>query len=130
MSYGRALSGQTSVNLSRYVTGKKLVIDAIYRRLTTPRGTLRGSEEAEQYGFDVTGLVGTSESDPRFLTAPEFIRNELLKDDRVADVDVSVAYADGRLQIDIVGVLRDEGETFSLVLTPGEAGVILGVVDV
>ena len=56
---------------------------ALYRRLITPRGTLRGSEAAAAYGFDVSGYVGAVGYPAARQAFSALVTGELLKDDRV-----------------------------------------------
>ena len=74
----------------RYVRGPELVAQACYRRLTTPRGTLRGGADEANYGLDLVGLVGTITTPAHVAALPGRIQNELRKDERVADVAADV----------------------------------------
>lgn len=87
---GKDVSCTGSLRTGRFVSGLRLVAEAAYRRLTTPRGMLRGGEQELNYGLDLTELIGAT--DPRTLVAmlPGRIRAELLKDPRIAAVEVSV----------------------------------------
>ncbi len=87
---GRDVSCTDSIRTGRFVTGARLVGEACYRRLTTPRGMLRGGEEEENYGLDLTELVGTTNIDSAAASLPGRIRAELEKDERVASVSVDV----------------------------------------
>ncbi len=109
---------------------------ALYRRLITPRGTLRGvsdSDDESNYGFDVASYVGKVGYDTAINALPGLIRGELLKDDRVRDVAVKVTKTVGAdklidLVITIDVVLQDEGENFALTLSVDEAGTeLLGI---
>lgn len=88
--YGRDISCTDSLRTGRYVTGYRLIGEAIYRRLTTPRGTLRGGEAEENYGLDLVGLLGARATDDLVATLPDRIRNELLKDERIETVEVEI----------------------------------------
>lgn len=88
--FGRDLSCTTSLQTMRYVTGARLVGEAAYRRLTTPRGMLRGSEEDSVYGLDLTALVGKGDPFAVAASLPGQIRAELVKDERIVDVDVEI----------------------------------------
>jgi hypothetical protein len=120
--YGVDTWATDSLFTGRLARGKTLVAQACYRRLTTPRGTLRGGPEEENYGIDMSGLVGAH--DPARVAAmlPSMIRGELLKDDRIADVDTQVTYAlatDGTATFDVVinVATYDDGNDFELTLT-------------
>ncbi len=128
MSYGTDVSCLDSLATGRLVTGPRLVVEALYRRLITPRGMLGGGLEESTYGFDVGGYVGSLTSNAGIspgtgpvLTAalPAMVRNECLKDDRVSTVDVEASIVDRgdgtyTLRIDVTGTLVDSGEDFQL----------------
>lgn len=90
VDFGKDTSCTTSLRAGRYASGARLVAEAAYRRLTTPRGMLRGGDEEATYGLDLTDLVGsgTTKHDAAALGAR--IKAELLKDERIIDVDVEV----------------------------------------
>lgn len=106
--------------LSRGVTH---VVLALYRRLITPRGTLRpvnenSNEEELSYGFDLAQFVGAVGPELAVLIAPPQICAELQKDDRVLAVDCVGRYAynpDGTaiLYFDVTGVLLEANEDFA-----------------
>lgn len=79
-----------SLHPGRYVSGLTAYGEAMYRRLITPRGTLRGGEEEANYGIDLPGLIGTIGSVTAAAALPGMIRAELSKDERTLDVDVTV----------------------------------------
>lgn len=89
-NFGRDTSCTTSLKTGRFVVGTRLVAEAIYRRLTTPRGMLRGGEEEANYGLDLCGLVGTTDPIATAASLPGRIQAELLKDERIESVSVSV----------------------------------------
>lgn len=88
--FGRDMSCTTSLQTMRYVTGPRLVAEAAYRRLTTPRGMLRGSEDDLNYGLDLTALVGGGNPVAVAAAIPGQIRAELTKDERIVAVRVDV----------------------------------------
>ena len=88
--FGRDLSCSDSLASARFSTGARLVAESDYRRLTTPRGMLRGGEEDQNYGLPLTELVGTASTAASVAALPGLIRAELLKDDRHESVDVVV----------------------------------------
>ncbi len=88
--YGRDISGTDFLKTGRFVTKTRLVGEAAYRRLTTPRGMLRGGEEEENYGLDLTELVGNVNPTAASASLPGRIKSELLKDERIESVDVEV----------------------------------------
>jgi hypothetical protein len=90
IDFGRDISCTTSLRTGRMATGVRLVAEACYRRLTTPRGSLRGGEEEQNYGLDLTELVGSITTKADIEALPGRIRAELLKDERLESVDVFV----------------------------------------
>lgn len=86
---GRDISCTTSLRTGRFVTKARLVAEAAYRRITTPRGMLRGGEEEANYGIDITAVIG---SDPKRVAKklPVQIRAELQKDERLLTVTVDL----------------------------------------
>lgn len=112
------------------VRGPLLVAQALYRRLITPRGTLRGGDEAQAYGLDLSEYVGAIGVATAVDAVPGLVRAELLKDDRVQDVDVratTIRATDGTLSLslEIAVVLADSGESFALTLRVDEAAGVL-----
>lgn len=90
MSLGRDISCTTELRTGRFSTGARLVGEAAYRRLTTPRGMLRGGEEEADYGLDLTELVGTASTKAAAAALPGRIKSELTKDERIESVKVTV----------------------------------------
>ena len=87
---GKELSCTTSIRTGRFVTGARLVAEAAYRRITTPRGMLRGGEEEANYGIDILGMLGSVASTSQARAAEARIRSELTKDERITKVEVGV----------------------------------------
>lgn len=82
-----------NLRTGRYSTGARLVAEAVYRRLITPRGMLRGGDEEANYGLDLAALVGTASTPALLASLPARIKNEVLKDERLRDASVSVTSA-------------------------------------
>lgn len=123
--YGKDLWCLSSVQPGRYVTGRTLVAQALYRRLTTVRGTLRGDLS---YGYDVVGLIGSIGSEAAAVVLRFTVRAEALKDDRVQDVDVTVTRAvvgpgEETLTIALSVLLTDENESFTLTLAASDVSL-------
>lgn len=94
--YGKDTSCLSSLRTGRLSTGRQLLAEAAFRRITTKRGTLRGGEHERNYGIDVTELIGAS--NPKMLAAklPALVQTELLKDERFLTVKAtSLLIADG-----------------------------------
>lgn len=126
--YGRDTSCTTGRRSGRLVTGPRLVAEAIYRRLTTPRGRLRGGKDEQSYGMDLTDLIGQATSRARVAAMGGQIALEVEKDARILSADVSVVATDigpgVELTVTVRATLR-EGGSFVLVLAVSEATVAL-----
>ena len=82
------------------VTGETMMAQAILRRLTTPRGTLISYPD---YGYDLRQfLKGPT---PAATIVNGNVENEVLKDERVADVTVETSFNEAleRLEVSVVG---------------------------
>lgn len=89
--FGTDLSCTTGLRTGRYVTGARLVAEAAFRRLSTPRGSLFWGEDEADYGLDLTELILGQPATSTLANSLEArIRNELLKDERIDTVTVSV----------------------------------------
>jgi hypothetical protein len=135
VSYGVEAWCTDRLVTGRLARGRQVVAQAIYRRLTTPRGTLRGGEEEAAYGIDLPGYVGAVGTSVALRALPSVVRSELLKDARIVDCVVTPTIdsqpsgiVNITLQIDVT--LSDEGEGFALTLGVSETSVtILGGVE-
>ncbi len=88
--FGKDTSCTTSLRPGRYATGPRLVAEACFRRLTTPRGMLRGGDDEANYGLDLTELIGSASTQLDAAALGARIKAELLKDERVLSVTVDV----------------------------------------
>ena len=89
-SFGRDTSCTNSMRTGRFASGLRLVAEAAYRRLITPRGMLRGGDEEANYGFNLAELIGSTTSAADAAALPGRIAAELLKDERLESVDAVV----------------------------------------
>jgi len=89
-NYGRELSCTRTLKTGRYVSGVTVVAEAIYRRLTTPRGMLLGGESEGNYGLDLMSLVGSADTKGSAASLPGRIENECRKDERIETVKATV----------------------------------------
>jgi hypothetical protein len=90
VNYGRELSCTDTLKTGRYVSGVTVVAEAIYRRLTTPRGMLLGGESEQNYGLDLMSLVGTVDTTGSASSLAGRIENECRKDERLESVKAVV----------------------------------------
>lgn len=104
-----------------------IVAQAIYRRLITPRGMLRGGEEERNGGLDLSEYVGALGTAQALAMLPNLVRGEIGKDDRVAPGGVNVrptittdATGDTTIVLEIGVTLVNESETFQLTLGVSE----------
>lgn len=114
----------------RMASGVELVAQACYRRLITARGTLRDGDDGQVYGTDVADFVGMVGPDSAVDALPDVVSAELLKDDRVERADVSASVVRdtaglATVTLEIVGTVRDSGETFTLTLAVGDVTTAL-----
>lgn len=119
-----------SLVTGRFVRGAQVVAQAIYRRLTTPRGSLRGGEEEQNYGIDLSNYVGASATPQRLASIPGVVRAEILKDDRVLDVKVSMSTESSvsgsvSIALQLWVTLSESGSAFPMTLAASDAGVQL-----
>ncbi len=121
--YGVEMSLTDKMVTGRLISGRAVVVEALYRRLITPRGTLGSSVFPEDlaYGFDVSGFVGAVGYERANQVIAGMVVNELSKDDRVIGVTCDVQLLpqdDGSLLLllDIGGTLADESESFAFTL--------------
>ena len=126
--FGRDTWCRDSLRTGRYATGVELVAQAVYHRLITVRGTLRGGEEEANYGLGLEDLVGfVGDVDLLKLTLPGRIRQELLKDERILDAAATViASSDGpAITLTITIECSTAEGPFRLVLAVGDVTVEL-----
>lgn len=129
VGFGRDTWCLDSLSPGRYAVGAILLGQAIYRRLTTPRGTLRGNEEAAAYGFDVSGYVGAVGADA-VNTLPAQVVSEILKDDRVLNATCIATGTTDRagntqINLEISVTPADGGADFTLTLSVTEYATLI-----
>lgn len=90
--FGRDLWCDEYLITTRMATGWRALAQAIFRRLTTPRGTLGGvgqqAAEASVYGVDLSAWIGSTDPDRAERELPGRVQAEILKDDRVQSAAV------------------------------------------
>lgn len=129
-NYGKDVFCTDSRRVGRLVTGPLLVGQALYRRLTTPPGTLLpvfGDADDAAYGLDISAEVG---KDPKNAEAslPGKIRAEGLKDERISAIKVGIVKTvSGPATSFAITVEAEliEGETFRLVMSATAARTAL-----
>lgn len=92
-----------------------LLLNAIIRRLSTPRGSI---PEYPSYGYDLRSLLGKTLTNAQLLQEQAAIAAQLEQDERIrrARCSLSLSSTTGTLTATIVAVL-ETGETFTRVLS-------------
>lgn len=98
------------------ISGAAVVVQAIARRLTTPRGFF---DDDPDYGLDVRGWLGGSFTQEYASSLRFLVESECEKDDRVAGAQANVSLLNSRLSIAITLTL-ESGETARFTLSVGE----------
>ena len=88
--FGRDTSCTTELRTGRYAAGVRLVAESAYRRLTTPRGMLRGGADEAEYGIDLLDMIGSVSTAKDAAALPGRISSELTKDERIETATVTV----------------------------------------
>ncbi len=127
-AYGVDTSATKRVHVGRTVTGAELVAEALFRRLTTERGTLL---DDPSYGWSLQRWLGSEWTEARSRATPGLIRQEGRKDDRLEEGSLVVDFQETRgdnaavsLEITISAVTT-EGESFDLVISASSVTVEL-----
>lgn len=89
-NFGKDTSCTTAILSGRFSTGTRLVGEACYRRLTTPRGMLQGGQDEQNYGLDLSQMCGAVVTASDAAAMPGRIQAELLKDERIESVTATV----------------------------------------
>ena len=126
-NFGTDTSCTTALRTGRLVSGVRLVAEAAYRRLSTPRGMLRGGDDEANYGIDLADEIGQSNPAATAASLPGRIEAELLKDERIDQVDATVTVTvDGPSTSFSVVIECQTGEgPFSLQLAVSDVTVAL-----
>lgn len=131
--YGTDTYCYDSLRTGRLVSGAELVAQALFRRLTTARGTLRDGDEGQTYGIDIQDFVGQIGNANAADAIPDAIAAEILKDDRVDSVVVEATRTVGTaglvtFVINIDATLRDDADSFTLTIEVSDISVdLLGI---
>ncbi len=103
-----------------------------YHRLITPRGALPTDEEVadadeREYGFDILSLLHKGKTTAELRAAEAQIADQLLKDDRIAEAEVTLTWTNGLKQLDISCRVTPRVEIstqpFELIIVLDSAGV-------
>lgn len=127
VDFGRDVLCVQALKTGRYATGLLLIAQNAYHRLITPRGMLPG---APDFGLDLSELIGMGDSGDVAARLPGQIRNELVKDERIEDVQVEVVRSSsaGRVTYTITVSATTALGPFELVLAASDVSVdLLGI---
>jgi len=88
--FGTCISAIDDVPLRwKYITGNRVVAEAVMRRWSTERGTLPYDPD---YGTDGREMIGESLDVAKIGEWQSALASEALKDERVEDCDVAITY--------------------------------------
>jgi hypothetical protein len=122
-NFGRDTSCTTGMRTGQLVSGVRLVAEASYRRLSTPRGSLIGGEDEANYGLDLAGKIGSAATHDEVAALPAQVEAELLKDARIETVNVTIVQT-------ITGPSAAWTVTVEATTALGPFSLVLGVADV
>lgn len=123
LGFGRDISCTKSLRTGRFSNGPRLVAEALFRRFTTPRGMLRGGDEEQNYGLDLTEMVGAATSAADAASLPGRIRAEAKKDERIDSVEVTVTTSqNGPATSHVISIAGTTAQ--------GDFTLVLGISDV
>lgn len=132
LGWGRDLSCGTDLTTHMAeVSGITLLAEAMIRRLTTRRGSLPDANAPRlrdlNYGLDLASYLNRGVTSLELRTLASKVRSEVLKDDRIATVSVTVTPSPtgDRLAVDLRATPRGSNESFRLVLAVTDAGVLV-----
>lgn len=113
--YGSDFSCATDLETTLVtVSGRTTVIQAIVRRLGTPRGRLKGDAD---YGFDLAGYCNDDVSPRDLAWIQSQIEAECLKDERVIGALATVTLAASDIMTVTLALDLSDADSFELVLS-------------
>ncbi len=83
VNFGTDTSCTTGLVTGRLSSGLRLVGEAMFRRLTTSRGLLKGGEDEQNYGLDLADAVGKITNASQQAAVQQQVEQEVLKDERI-----------------------------------------------
>jgi hypothetical protein len=101
-------------------SGRTVVVEAIARRLTTPRGRLLGDED---YGFDLTDYANDDVSPADIAWIGSQVEAECLKDERVSLANTTAVLGAGDILTVTVAIVLSDGDAFDLTLAVSSVSV-------
>jgi hypothetical protein len=134
--YGRTIYcyGPNGLQPGRSLSGRAALAASIWRRLTTPRGTLQGGDEELAFGYDIRRVLGAPGDLASVARLASIVESEVAKEERVAAVAASVLTtrdSNGSiavtLRVDIVPANDDEQFALTLDVTALDVQVLGGL---
>jgi phage baseplate assembly protein W len=122
-NFGVELWCTSGIRSGLLVSGLTVVAQAIFRRLTTPKGSLYGGEDEANYGLDLVGILGSAATPNQAAAVPGQVEAEVLKDERVDSCTVTVTSITN-------GPVVAWTVTIAAVTGDGPFTLVLGVSDV
>lgn len=104
--------------LGRDVEGVTLLAQALWRMLRTDQGALLDDDE---YGFNVVGMLSKPLTTTERATLPSRLRAAVLRDPRVAQVEVELIESAPGAWLIRLRLTPSEGPTFDLVASVANA---------
>jgi hypothetical protein len=97
--------------------------EAQARRLITGRRQLA---DDPNYGTDVRGMLNQGYTETQLKTLDTEVHNELIKDDRIVDCEVTTTFTNQEtLRVAVISTRRDLDETFALTFYVTDASVLI-----
>jgi hypothetical protein len=135
VSYGTDVYMWDRLVPGRMATGVTLLAQAIYRRLTTPRGTLDDGDEGVVYGLDLAEHIGRQATPDAIANIGPALEAEILKDDRIASAAATAEAVTGTdglttttVSIDVIPYDETAAAPFAMTLAVSDVTVsLLGV---
>lgn len=126
INFGRDTWCLEARRTGKYASGVVLIAQRLYRALTTPRRSLRGSEEELAWGDDISEIVGTPGGRSTEARIRAIVQRAASKDETIASVAVGVVSSTDSVG-DSTHTVTVEAETsegpFALVLAIGAVKV-------
>lgn len=126
--YGRDTYCLDSLRTGKFASGATLIGQRLYHALTTPRGALLGGEEAQNWGEDVEGLIGTPAGPNTESKIRAKVDRAASKDETIASITtaiVSSVDAAGDTSHEVTIDAKTAAGPFQLVLSIGSVTVDL-----
>lgn len=121
--YGQDFACATDLDTTlQTVSGRTVVVEAIARRLDTPRGRLIGDED---YGFALADYLNDDVSPATIAWIQSQTEAECLKDERVSLVTATVTLATSDVMTVTVAIVLTDADSFDLVLSVSDVGVAI-----